>query len=63
VIGSCREKKHTIFTGNYLGRSRACVKIAVKLQHCIPVHKDQMHFVSGIEASHFSSYGQKVTGS
>jgi len=57
-----QEMEHRLHTGKDLGKSRACVKAAVKKQHCIPLHKPQMHFVSGIEGSNFISYGQRVTG-
>jgi len=62
VIGSCRKKKHTVSTGKDLARSRACVVMAVKKRHCIPLHKPQMHSVLDTEVSHFISYLEKVTG-
>jgi hypothetical protein len=50
-----QEKKPTLSTEKELARFRACVEMAAKRRHHIPIPKPQMQSMLGIEVSHCSS--------
>jgi len=50
-----QKKKPTLSTEKDLARFRACIELAAKRRHNIPMLKPQMQSMLGIEVSHFSS--------